>query len=116
MRSTHAFGAADMPQTANLRASASVDFPLPRGPMMQVRPRGILTLKPGRNPPLISIFSTSHIYSNAAARETGVVGHQHKESCPQHCIGSGVASLRYCAPKGARGPDHKRCDTWTLGG
>ena len=42
-------------------ASASVDFPLPRGPMMQVRPRGILTLKPGRNPPLISIFSTTHM-------------------------------------------------------
>ena len=70
MRSTHGFGAADIPQTANLNASASVDFPLPRGPMMQVRHRGMLTLKPGRNPQLISIFSTSHIHSDATARET----------------------------------------------
>ena len=61
MRSTQCFGAAEVPQTANRSASASVDFPLPRGPIMQVRPRGMLTLKPGRKPPLISIFSTTHI-------------------------------------------------------
>src|SRR5262245_29736874 len=28
---------------------------------MQVRPGGIFTLKPGRKPPLISIFSTRHM-------------------------------------------------------
>src|SRR5215471_1356812 len=64
MRSALGLGAAGMPQSANLTASASVDFPLPRAPMMQVRPWGTLTLRPGRNPPLISIFSTSHISSN----------------------------------------------------
>jgi hypothetical protein len=48
----------------NLTASASVDFPLPRAPMMQVRPRGTLTVRPGRNPPLISIFSIAHMCSN----------------------------------------------------
>src|SRR5437667_7200022 len=55
-----------MPQRANRTASASVDFPLPRAPMMQVKPWGILTLRPGRNPPLISIFSTTHIFSASA--------------------------------------------------
>ena len=55
-----------MPQRANLTASASVDFPLPRAPMIQVRPRGIFTLRPGRNPPLISIFSTTHMCSPSA--------------------------------------------------
>jgi hypothetical protein len=49
-------------QKAILALTASaVEFPLPRGPIKQVRPRGMLPLKPGRNPPLISIFSTSHI-------------------------------------------------------
>src|SRR5215467_1986449 len=57
-----------MPQSANRTASASVDFPLPRAPMMQVRPAGILTLRPGRNPPLISIFSITHI-CGAAGQE-----------------------------------------------
>jgi hypothetical protein len=55
-----------MPQTANRTSSASVDFPLPRAPMIQVRPGGILTLRPGRNPPLISIFSMTHICSFSA--------------------------------------------------
>src|SRR5262245_60773529 len=55
-----------MPQRANLTASASVDFPLPRAPMIQVSPRGIFTLRPGRNPPLISIFSTTHMCSPSA--------------------------------------------------
>src|SRR5689334_10225108 len=79
MRSTLSFGAAAVPQIVNLNASASVDFPLPRGPIMHVRPRGMLMLKPGRNPPLISIFSTSHIgpaYIDRAhvAREHWVLG------------------------------------------
>src|SRR4029077_17155330 len=66
MRSTQCLGAPDAPQIANRMASASVDFPLPRAPMMQVRPRGMLTLKPGRNPPLISIFSMNHIHPISA--------------------------------------------------
>jgi len=32
-----------MPQSANRTASTSVDFPLPRGPMMHVRPWGMAT-------------------------------------------------------------------------
>src|SRR5215471_6663423 len=34
--------------------------------MIQVNPGGRLTLRPGRNPPVISIFSTSHIFSASA--------------------------------------------------
>src|SRR6516162_8768911 len=70
MRSTECFGAPEVPQTANRIASASVDFPLPRAPIMQVSPRGMLMLKPGRKPPLISIFSTSHICQTSTSRET----------------------------------------------
>src|SRR5690348_1318898 len=81
MRSIQCFGAAEAPQIANRNASASVDFPLPRAPIMQVRPRGMLTLKPGRNPPLISIFSTSHIRPTSTAREA--VFYQHLEGVSQ---------------------------------
>src|SRR4029078_13619154 len=62
-------------------ASASVDLPLPRAPMMQVKPWGTLILSPGKNPPLISIFSTTHI-SLAAAGEEG-----------------GTGSITYCTPE-----------------
>jgi len=61
-------------------ASASVDFPLPRGPIMQVSPRGMLTLKPGRNPPLISIFSTSHMVEPLPRPQLERYRHQHIES------------------------------------
>src|ERR1700747_1770850 len=67
MRSAQCFGTAEVPQITNLSASASVDFPLPRGPMMHVRPWGMWTLNPGRNPPLISIFSICHIHPSRAA-------------------------------------------------
>src|SRR6266705_2757697 len=83
MRSIQCFGAAEVPQIANRNASASVDFPLPRAPIMQVRPPGMLTLKPGRNPPLISIFSTSHIRPTSTAREALAVFYQHLESFSQ---------------------------------
>src|SRR5215831_17114816 len=73
--SAEGLGVAGMPQRANLTASASVDFPLPRAPMMQVRPRGILTLRPGRNPPLISIFSTTHMCSPSAGLTGGMATH-----------------------------------------
>src|SRR5205807_2254232 len=39
-------------------ASAKVDLPLPRGPIMQVSPLGRVSDRPGRNPPLISICSS----------------------------------------------------------
>src|SRR5262249_60479346 len=67
-------------QSANLIASASVDFPLPRAPMMQVKPRGILTLRPGRNPPLISIFSSTHMCSTSAGAGTGGIASHPKRS------------------------------------
>src|SRR5262249_8153672 len=53
-----------MPQSANLRASASVDFPLPRAPMMQVKPRGILTFRPGRNPAAdLDLLKHPHVFN-----------------------------------------------------
>src|SRR5881409_2353749 len=102
MRSTQCFGAVEVPQTANLNASASVDFPLPRGPIMQVRPRGTLTLKPGRNPPLISIFSTSHIGPTSVARETRAVllpAHRELLSVPHWRRNW---QLTYCTPNAKR--------------
>src|SRR5205823_1623139 len=67
-----------------------VDFPIPRAPMMQVRPWGILMLKPGRNPPLISIFSMTHICSASA-------GLEHARHLPIPCslVVSGVGSFPY---------------------
>src|SRR5215813_7745243 len=79
-----------MPQSANRTDSASVDFPLPRAPMMQVRPGGILMLSPGRKPPLISIFSTTHI-------SPGI--------CPSRislCFDWGLGSIPYCTPETGR--------------
>ena len=47
-------------ETKIVNASASVDFPLPRGPMMQVSPRGNLSDSSARKPPLMSIESMNH--------------------------------------------------------
>src|SRR6266496_6155122 len=96
MRSIQCFGAAEVPQIANRNASASVDFPLPRAPIMQVRPRGMLTLKPGRNPPLISIFSTSHIRPTSAATTRAVLlpGRRELLSLP-HCKRNWQLTLLY---------------------
>src|SRR5690242_7751165 len=109
MRSTDCFGAPEVPQTANLIASTSVDFPLPRGPIMQVRPRGMLMFKPGRNPPLISIFSTNHIRPGFTAYETRAVwlsAHRRLAGC---CLGTELGALRYCTPRGTRAVLYLMC-------
>jgi hypothetical protein len=63
---------------------------------MQVRPGGSFTLKPGRNPPLISIFSTNHICQDSTAHELEEYGYQHYESFSEHRIGGKIASSRLC--------------------
>src|SRR6516164_11164050 len=96
MRSTQCFGAEEVPRTAKRNASASVDFPLPRGPIMQVRPRGMLTLKAGRNPPLISIFSTSHIGPTSIEPATrAVLLPTHREHLSVRHRNR-IVSLRHC--------------------
>ncbi len=108
IRSAQCLGAAERPQSANRTASASVDFPLPRAPMMQVRPWGILTLRPGRNPPLISIFSTTHIGSVSASLNQPLTGHcpSSGKPSPQHPLL--YTKHRFVPIHGGRQPRAKR--------
>src|SRR5215467_23915 len=77
MRSTECFGAPEVPQTANRIASASVDFPLPRAPIMQVTPLGMLMLNPGRKPPL-SRSSQRATYVTSTASGAGALTPEHR--------------------------------------
>src|SRR5215469_64886 len=112
MRSTQCFGAEEVPRTAKRNASANVDFPLPRGPIIRVRPRGMLTLKAGRNPPLISIFSTSHIGPTSIEPQlerycyqhiAGIlsVRHRNRIGSLRHCISIEKSAYRQCAVVGS---------------
>src|SRR5215469_16961739 len=93
MRSTQCLGAPEVPQTAKRIASASVDFPLPRAPIMQVSPRGRLTLKPGRNPPLMSIFSTSHIGQTPGTGEVYMVPPANTSSASDRVVSLHLAGI-----------------------
>ena len=44
-----------VPRIAKRMASARVDFPLPRGPITQVRPGGKEMFRPAKKPPVISV-------------------------------------------------------------
>ena len=60
IKSARPFDAPLRPPIPYRRASMSVDLPLPRGPIMQVRPGGSFTESPGKKPPVISIASNTH--------------------------------------------------------
>jgi hypothetical protein len=70
-RSSRGFDAPTVPLIANRSASASVDFPLPLGPIMQINPCGKVNFKPGKKPPLSSMLSSVHISSLHNARFRG---------------------------------------------
>ncbi len=60
IKSALVFEAPLRPPVPYRRASMRVDLPLPRGPMMHVRPGGSIKDSPGKKPPVISIASNTH--------------------------------------------------------